>query len=538
MADSIYDLINSMYDKQGYLTRYASDLMITAFICTIVFVIVSYYYVMNSMQPIKADWANQRCNPAVIPFAGLINKPSDESSLEFTSSNFVNCTQTTLEDVAAYALMPLYYVLNLTTELMQTIADALNSVRAFFNTMRERISSVSSELMGRSLNITLPLVHMFQTVVSMFGKIQGSATAAIYTLYGGYLTLNSTFLFIYDVVITIMWVIVGIIIACFAVGWFIPPLLATGLTLAAFLTILLIPAVVMVVIMQDIFSASGLKSAPSVPHYCFAGSTKLTLQGGETVFIKDAHPGQVLADGSKITGVMRSTSAGMEMFKLNGVVASSKHMVYDRKLGWIKTASHPRSTFVDDFREEFIYCVGTDTKIVKIGSTVFSDWDEIDDRDMIELRDSPRGREKLPAGFTKNDIHRHLDSGLHPDTLLYLDDGRAVPIKDIEVNDVLQFGEAVKTVVKITCSDVEEFCSFRHGDVEVLRGTANLDVSVHSLGDEADLVKVRVEPPSFAYHIVTDTGDFKTNGLVIGDYNRGIDQFLSSENLRDSLDGP
>lgn len=543
MADSIYDTLNSMYDKKGYFTRYAGDLLVTAFICTVVFLIVSYYHVMNSIQPIKADWTNQKCNPAVIPFAGLINNPSNESSLEFTSSNFVNCMQTTLEDTTAYALMPMYYVMNLLTELMQTLANAVNSIRSLFNKMRDSIESISTELYGRSLNIMLPVVHMFQTVQSMFGKIQGSATAAIYTLYGGYLTMNSTLFFIYDVVLTIMWVIVGIIIACFAIGWLVPPLLAVGLALSAFLTILLIPVVVLALIMQDIFSASGLKSAPSIPSYCFAGSTQLQLHGGYTVNIKDARPGEVLADGSKITGVMRSTSAGMEMFKLNGVIVTSKHMVYDRKLGWIKVANHPRSTFIDDFREEYVYCINTNTKIVKIGSTIFSDWDEINDRNMVKLTAKLRGRAKLrchtkiPADFTKNDIHKYLDTGLHPDTLLYLDDGRAVPIKDIEVNDVLQFGEAVRTVVEITCDDVEEFCSFRHGEDEVLRGTANLDVSIHSLGNDVELVRVKVEPPPIAYHIVTDNGYFKTNGLNIGDYNRGIDQYFSSNNIQDSHEG-
>ena len=89
MSENIYDTYNSMYNKKGYFNLYAGDLFMTAFICTLVFVIVSYYHVMNSIQPIKADWVNQKCNPAVIPFAGLINKPSNESILDFTSSNFV-----------------------------------------------------------------------------------------------------------------------------------------------------------------------------------------------------------------------------------------------------------------------------------------------------------------------------------------------------------------------------------------------------------------------------------------------------------------
>ena len=35
---------------------------------------------MNNLDPIKADWVNQRCTPGVIPFAGLINPPKDGTS--------------------------------------------------------------------------------------------------------------------------------------------------------------------------------------------------------------------------------------------------------------------------------------------------------------------------------------------------------------------------------------------------------------------------------------------------------------------------
>ena len=49
---------------------------------------------MNRLKPIKADWTNQRCNPSIIPFAGLINAPPNTSKIEYTAENFSQCTQT------------------------------------------------------------------------------------------------------------------------------------------------------------------------------------------------------------------------------------------------------------------------------------------------------------------------------------------------------------------------------------------------------------------------------------------------------------
>ena len=37
--------------------------------------IFSYFWVNSQINPIKADWDNKKCHPAVIPFAGYINSP-------------------------------------------------------------------------------------------------------------------------------------------------------------------------------------------------------------------------------------------------------------------------------------------------------------------------------------------------------------------------------------------------------------------------------------------------------------------------------
>ena len=142
----------------------------------------------------------------------------------------------------------------------------------------------------------------------------------------------------------------------------------------------------------------------------------------------------------------------------------------------------------------------------------------------------------MPNNFTKNDIHKYLDTGLHPDTLLCLDDGRSVSIKDIEVNDVLQFGEAVRTIVKISCNDINSFSMFKHNGEDVLCATSNIIVRINSLEGDKYLVKEKIIPPEFAYHIVTDSGVLKINGLEIGDYNKGIDKYIYYNNRRNSLD--
>ena len=89
IPNTFQSYLNKITSKITYLDKYGMSVIITAITILIFFIILSYFHVMNKIKPIKADWLNQRCNPEVIPFAGLINPQPGESAFEFTASNFI-----------------------------------------------------------------------------------------------------------------------------------------------------------------------------------------------------------------------------------------------------------------------------------------------------------------------------------------------------------------------------------------------------------------------------------------------------------------
>ena len=154
---------------------------------------------------------------------------------------------------------------------------------------------------------------------------------------------------------------------------------------------------------------------------------------------------------------------------------------------------------------------------------------------MAELRCvSPTNGEKPFEKLEKLDIHSKLDTGLHPESALCLDDGRSVKIGEIEVGDILQHGEIVNSVVKIGCTDIDRFEKIMIDGQPIISCTSNVEVDIDSLGDGSEMEREECQAPEFAYHLVTDKGYFKMSGLKIGDYNRGIERYLSDDNLRDS----
>ena len=60
MESKIFEVINKIYDKSGFLEKYGGSLWISIIIGIIMFLAISYFQIMNNLQPIKADWVNQR----------------------------------------------------------------------------------------------------------------------------------------------------------------------------------------------------------------------------------------------------------------------------------------------------------------------------------------------------------------------------------------------------------------------------------------------------------------------------------------------
>ena len=71
--------LNKVYSKIGYFDKYGGSFVVTLITLLSFTLVFCYFWVLSQTVPIKADWDNQKCHPAVIPFAGMINAPPGKS---------------------------------------------------------------------------------------------------------------------------------------------------------------------------------------------------------------------------------------------------------------------------------------------------------------------------------------------------------------------------------------------------------------------------------------------------------------------------
>ena len=527
--EDIFTKLNTIYKQKSYLDKYGVDVWTAIIITLVFFVLTMYYYVLNNIEPIKADWENKKCSPAVIPFAGLINKGPNESALDFAGKNFTGCIQDVFTNIAADAFQPVYYVVNnLSTSFSESV-DSLNSARGMFDRVRNSVSGFSEEVMGKTLNVTMPLVQLLINIKSVGSKVTGILTGGLFTLFGSYLTMNSFFLFIIEMITVILYILVGLIVMFLIISaipifgsWAIP-IAATNI---AIMILILIPVTFIKIFMSNVLDLST-RGVPNVPR-CFSGGTIIKVHSvvGDNIIerkIKDINIGDILKNGEKVTAIMKFSARDQEIYNLDGVYVTGEHRIFSKKFGWIKVKYHLDSLLVKNFTEPFVYCLGTDTKTFHIGEHLYSDWDDIDEEVIQCLR------KKCPD--LKNHInvhkyiHKYLDNGFIAGSLIDMNTGLKIPIENIKINDILANGEEVLGLIKIDGTDINGITEYKLPNDQTLSGY-NVNICLGTNKIIVNKNKNDNNREKYLYQLLTDVGTFKVNGIKVRDYNYGIDKYL------------
>ena len=263
---------NKMQDDYVYALLW-TVLIIFAFCCA-----NAYLKIRANTQMIRVNWPNYRCNPAYIPFAGLIMKPSGSfhDKIQFANENFEYCVQNELKSISSMFMEPVYYAQSLVMSILHVIAFVLNSMRTFIDIIRNALSSVIADINGRILNVMQPVVGIIISARDMVGKIQGIMTASLYTLIGVYDTLQSGLKSIFEVIVIILiamgavivavWIAVAIAVAFGPFG--VPVVIAmtaTGIALTAVYLGIAIPMGIIAHFLAETMHIHGLSLIPDPP---------------------------------------------------------------------------------------------------------------------------------------------------------------------------------------------------------------------------------------------------------------------------------
>jgi len=509
-----FEHIRGLYDNLTYYDQYGSSIFIFIILTIILFILVSYCYVMSHIQPIKDDWVNQRCKPYVIPFAGIINKPKGETISDFTKENFDFCSQSILKNVSGFALEPITFVNSFLSSIADFIKEAINDVRTMFDKIRTFFQTITEELMQRILNIVITIQKIIISMRDMMSKIQGVMTASLYTLLGSYYTLQSLFGAIAEFIIIILIAMVALILVLF-IGLFTIP---EAIALSGVFTAIAIPMAIILVFMVEFLHVKPDLQIPELK--CFDVNTLIQMEDLNKKPISKIQVGEKLIDGNMVTGTLKVATKGSKMYRLYDIIVSDSHVVnYNNE--WIRVDQHPEAIALPDYDEPFLYCLNTTFKNIMVNNVLFTDWDEIYNKTNVFSSVN-----KKPHYFTSHSfIHKLFDSGFAGETLIELDDGSYKTIKDIQIGEKLSHDSIVYGLVQIDAENVKEQYIYHINNYNII-GT-----NIFPREESITIRQTKIlNKEKKMYHLLTNKHVFRVNNIFFHDYNYSLDSISQNNN--------
>lgn len=517
--------LNNLFNKTGYLDKYGGSFIVTAIITFVFFIVFSYFYIMSQMEPIKKDWENQKCHPAVIPFAGIIKNPHDQSKFEFTSENFAFCTNKILSEIIGYFLQPIYFSSDLLNGLFKQIINSSQNIRKLFAFVRKQFEKIIEHIINKVVNIVIPLQKILIKLKDSLAKSVGVLTSVVYTAMVSFIALKSFFKSFLTIIIAALVIFAAAIVAM----WILPftwPVAAASTVL--FLAVS-IPMGIIAGWMGHILNLSS-RSIPAKPGKpsCFDENTIIKTKNGP-VKIKNLKKSSILDNDSIVTSVFKLKLNNQNMYNINNIIVSGSHKIFHKNLGWVFVKDHPDAIVIENYNKPFIYCFNTDTKRIKINNETFLDWDELEPIDIIKLKNL----NFLQNNSSLKDIHKFLESGFIGNSKISLNDGSYKPINKIKINDTLKNNNKILGIVKIDTKFINNIYKFTLKNKEFF-GSSNLNINDPNLGIISTLFNKGAisKKPKVLYHLITENGLLYVNNIRFGDYNTGIENIID---LRDKI---
>lgn len=353
--------------------------------------IMLYINARRNFDDIKENWVRYRCSPVYMPFTSMFD---EESS---TFENFAFCTNTFAKEIFGRATDPVYQLFGMIIGVVQSILGQINHFVAYLAGMSNFVLDFGNKTFGKIFNSVSSLNLIIGKLRDLFQRIAGSAYYAAFIVQ----TLIAFVISIFSFSITLVKALVIMLFALsFILALFFPVVLAFVIPLGALVGI----------------------------SYCFHPDTLIDTQRGH-IRIADVKVGDFI-QGSRVTARFDFLSNEI-LYSYNGVNVSGDHIVLHKGTWmYVKETGCPIS---QRLYYEPLVCLNTSDHQIRIGDSVFCDYEEVPD----ELFDDELGS---PA--------------LAHDSFVELIDGKRMMMNELKVGTQIKEGTVVG-VVEIDASDIE-----------------------------------------------------------------------------------
>uniref|UniRef100_A0A6C0DVS4 Uncharacterized protein n=1 Tax=viral metagenome TaxID=1070528 RepID=A0A6C0DVS4_9ZZZZ len=182
MKDPIKN-INNFYDNSSYYELFNSDIWLTILAFVVVFLLTFYFTIKSIIRSYKTNWEINKCNPALMPFASIINPElSNGEPFEYTLNNFTECLDALNAELATDMTKPINNIRDTLSEFFDTIFGVADTTAGYVMALFDFLIELFRMFIEKITNFVLHTQLIFITLNDFFAKIISILTVLYYTL--------------------------------------------------------------------------------------------------------------------------------------------------------------------------------------------------------------------------------------------------------------------------------------------------------------------------------------------------------------------
>ena len=148
----------------------------------LIFIALFFYNVMaGTTANIKKNWPTRRCEPTVMPFAGIVGPPGTDSG-----QNFADCMKTMQSGVMTQFLQPMQHNMTMLGSLGGQVTSSMSDMRGLTSDMRTNMGSLSGNIFGIFINILVSFQRLLAYMMDLVQKILGIFVVLVNFLQVGF----------------------------------------------------------------------------------------------------------------------------------------------------------------------------------------------------------------------------------------------------------------------------------------------------------------------------------------------------------------
>jgi hypothetical protein len=137
-------------------------------------------FLFVSINEIKANWANYRCNPIYMPLSDNIEK------------DFVFCIQNMQTNYMGYLLQPLTYITSTLSTLADQFVGNIDAIRTVLSNVRTFATTILTGIFSVLMSIVVSYQKLIISIKDLAGKLISSMVSLMYIMYGSMMTIQSS----------------------------------------------------------------------------------------------------------------------------------------------------------------------------------------------------------------------------------------------------------------------------------------------------------------------------------------------------------